>query len=122
MVQYRSSMFVHGLPKTICFVKVTVEGPYLRQRCALYTLNCMELSGTPSKEVATHTFQKRVRLHKSVMACAKVCLLCPLPLSKGLAMMSLFSNASGRRFKATRDVKLQVVLGRGREYSKRKYK
>ena len=24
MVQYRSSMFVHGLPKTICFVKGTV--------------------------------------------------------------------------------------------------
>ena len=63
----------------------------------------MQLSGTPSKEVATHTFQKRVRLHKSVMACSKVCLFWPVPMSKGFVMMSVFSNPSGRRFKATRD-------------------
>ena len=65
--------FVLGLPKTIRFVKV--KGLYFRQRCALYTLNCMDLSGTPSKEVAAHTFQKPVHLHKSVMACAK-CACC----------------------------------------------
>ena len=112
--------FVLGFPKTICFVRA--KGSYFSQRCALYTLNCMELSGSASKEVATHTFQKRVRLHKSVMACSKVWLLCPLPSSKCLAMMSVFSNPSGRRFKATRDVTWQVVLGRGREHSKRKYK
>ena len=62
--------FVLGFPKTICFVRA--KGSYFSQRCALYTLNCMELSGSASKEVATHTFQKRVRLHKSVMACSKV--------------------------------------------------
>ena len=72
--------FVLGFPKTICFVRA--KGSYFSQRCALYTLNCMELSGSASKEVATHTFQKRVRLHKSVMACSKVCLLCPPALEQ----------------------------------------
>ena len=75
-------MFVLVLPKPICFVKAKAKGSYFRQRCALYTLNCMQLSGTPSKEVATRTFQKRVRLHKSVMACSKVCLLCPPALEQ----------------------------------------
>ena len=55
--------FVLGLPKTICFVKV--KGPYFRQRCALRTLNCMELSGTPSK--LQHI------LFKSVSVCKQKC-------------------------------------------------
>ena len=59
--------------------------------------------------------------NKSVMACSNGCLLRPLPLSKRLAMMPVFSNPSGRRFIATRDV-TRLVLGRGREHSKHKHK
>ena len=78
------------LLKTMCF-----KGPYFRQKCALlYNLNCIKLSGTPSEEVATHTYFSKAC--PFAPASSKACLLCPLPLSKGLAMIYVFSNRSGR--------------------------